>query len=329
MANFLKTGTTTHNVIIEKSFKVGVTGFDDYGASTDSFTGNTGNQFWTGITPPNGGYTIYVTKPFQGPSIHIANDNNQCIFFLKSFGSTGSTISDVLAWADVQTNIWVVNADLTLADVPVTPTPTPTITFTPTPTITFTPTPSITPTITFTPTSTITPTPTISLTPTHTLTPTITPTISLTPSITPTSTITPTISLTPSVTPTITLTPTHTPTSTITSTPTNTPTPTSNITLTHAAYGSVGTDNPEVACTTLSGATVIGYVYTYGANGANPANGIIIYQVKTGNVLSFPLVQDINNPGQGYNVITWNNGTKYSFKTDSTGAINLLHQCGT
>jgi predicted GTPase len=76
----------------EKSFKVGITGLDDYGAATDSFTGNTGNQFWTGITPPNGGYTIYVAKPFQGPSIHIANDNNQCIFFLKSFGSTGSTI---------------------------------------------------------------------------------------------------------------------------------------------------------------------------------------------------------------------------------------------
>jgi hypothetical protein len=256
MANFLKTGTTTHNVIIEKSFKVGVTGFDDYGAATDSFTGNTGNQFWTGITPPNGGYTIYVAKPFQGPSIHIANDNNQCIFFLKSFGSTGSTISDVLAWADVQTNIWVVNADLTLADVPVTPTPTP----------------SITPT--------------------------------LTPTQTPTNT------------------PTHTPT------PTITPTPTSVTILSHRNYGSVGTTDPEVACTSIMTPPERGgYTYSYVSDGMTPTNGIILYQINMGGgVLINPAV---GIPNQGYNVFTWNSGTKYSYKTDSNGAIISLHECGT
>jgi hypothetical protein len=74
--------------------------------------------------------------------------------------------------------------DVTFDMVPLTPTPTPTIT----PTISLTP--SVTPTITRTPT--ITP----SITPTISITPSITPTISITPSITPT------ISITPSITPT-------------------------------------------------------------------------------------------------------------------------------
>jgi hypothetical protein len=246
MANYLKTGTTTHNVVIEKSFKVGITGLDDYGAATDSFTGNTGNQFWTGITPPNGGYTIYVAKPFQGPSIHIANDNNQCIFFLKSFGSTGSTISDVLAWADAQTNIWVVNADLTLADVPVTPTPTP------------------------------------SVTPTHTPTPT----------------------------------------------PTITPTPTSVTILSHRTYGSVGTVYPQVACATLTTpSSPASYLYSYASDGMTPVNGIILYQLNINGVLDSPFISDLSNPAVGYSVFNWNNGAKYTFKTDTNGAIGLLNLC--
>jgi hypothetical protein len=86
--------------------------------------------------------------------------------------------------------------------VPVTPTPTPSIT----PTSTQTPTPSITPTQTITPTNTGTPTqtPTNTQTPTKTgtPTPTQTPTNTQTPSITPTNTQTPTKTATPTPTPT-------------------------------------------------------------------------------------------------------------------------------
>lgn len=146
MANYIKTGTTSQTVTTKGSFKVGVGGLDDYGPS--SLKG-----FYKGITPPVGGYTIYMAKDTQGPSIHVAYDDNQAIFFLKSFGSTGSTISDVLSWANNQTNIWVTTADLTISDFP---TPTPTVTTTPT----HTPTPTITPTHTPTPTRTLTPTPT-------------------------------------------------------------------------------------------------------------------------------------------------------------------------
>ena len=136
--------------------------------------------------------------------------------------------------------------------VPLTPTPTPTVTTTPTVTPTITLTPTITPTITLTPTLTQTPTPTptticqfglsvVVLTPTPTPTSTVTVTPTITPSVTPTITITP--SLTPTQTPTpttvcefglsvIVLTPTPTPTVTQTQTPTITPsiTPTNTVT---------------------------------------------------------------------------------------------------
>jgi hypothetical protein len=109
MANYLKTGTTSQAVTTKGSFKVGVIGSDDYGP-----TSSTG--FYKGITPPVGGYTIYVAKASQGPSIHVAYDDAQAIFFLKSFGATGSTISQVLAWSNVQTNIWTTSANLTSSD---------------------------------------------------------------------------------------------------------------------------------------------------------------------------------------------------------------------
>ena len=139
MSNYIKSGLTTNIVsATRKNFRVGVSGADDYGP-----TNKTG--FYKGITPPVGGYTIYVGKETQGPSIHVANDDEQCIFFLKSFGSTGITISDVLAWADNQENIWVASADLTISDIiNITPSITPTQTITPsiTPTQTITPTPT-------------------------------------------------------------------------------------------------------------------------------------------------------------------------------------------
>jgi len=95
-----------------------------------------------------------------------------------------------LSAADIADNDYI-NRDLTFAFdvtfdmVPLTPTPTPTIT----PTISLTPTqtPTTTRTPTQTPTTTRTPTVTPSITPTISITPSITPTISITPSITPTS----------------------------------------------------------------------------------------------------------------------------------------------
>lgn len=110
MPNYIKTsgGTSLRIATRNTNFKIGVGGSDDYGPT--SVTG-----FYAGITPPINGYTIYVHRD-GGPSIHIANDDSQCIFYLKSFGATGETINEVLSWSTGRTDIWVQTDDLTSSD---------------------------------------------------------------------------------------------------------------------------------------------------------------------------------------------------------------------
>jgi hypothetical protein len=136
--NHIKFGSSDITSSTRGGFKVGVKGGADYGPTSDT-------GFWNGVKPPVGGYTIYVDKVSQGPSIHVASDNAQCIGMLLQMGATGSTIENVLAWADGQANMAVLSAELTLGDLPggSTPTSTP-IPATSTPTPTPTPTPTTT-----------------------------------------------------------------------------------------------------------------------------------------------------------------------------------------
>jgi hypothetical protein len=144
---------------------------------------------------------------------------------------------------------------LQVARVPVTPSPTASVTATlnqtPTATPTNTITPSITPTIT--PTNTLTPTVTPTVTPTNSITPTTTATFGLTPSATPTNTNT----QTPTVSTTVTNTPSNTTTNTVT--PTNTATPTNTRTVTPTTTPTrTQTPTPSVTC---SGSTVTCYEF--------------------------------------------------------------------
>ena len=209
--NYIKlSGSTELTSAKRKNFTIGVMGSDDYGPS--SITG-----FYCGIEAPVDGYTIYSINESQNLIINVAHNDQECIVVLRLLGSTGTTIIDVIEWADTQQNVWVVKygEELTSEDLIELPTTTPTST--PTPTPTSTPIPTSTPTNTPTPTSTsIPPTSTPTSTPTP---PTSTPTSTPTP--TPTSTsIPPTSTPTPTITP---IPPTSTPIPP-TSTPTTTPT---------------------------------------------------------------------------------------------------------
>jgi hypothetical protein len=106
MSNCIAHGASGYKSKLQGNQSFGVSGYADYGPS--SATG-----FYNGITPPSGGYTIYVDRTTGGPSIHVAYNDTQCIFFLKSFGSTGTSITDVLTWASGQSNIYVATADFT------------------------------------------------------------------------------------------------------------------------------------------------------------------------------------------------------------------------
>jgi hypothetical protein len=109
--NHFKFGASGISSATRGGFSVGVKEGADYGPT--SLTG-----FWNGITPPVGGYTIYVDKASQGPSIHVASNDAQCIGMLLAMGATGSTIGDVLAWVNNQSNMAILTAELTLGDLP-------------------------------------------------------------------------------------------------------------------------------------------------------------------------------------------------------------------
>ena len=133
-----------------------------------------------------------------------------------------------------EASVWLTDNGFWNSFIPVTPTPTETLSVTATPTQTPTQTSTQTPTTTTTLTATQTPTTTTTLTatptPTSTQTPTTTTTLTATP--TQTSTQTPTTTTTLTATPTQTSTPTQTQTSTPTQTRTQTPTTTTTLTAT-------------------------------------------------------------------------------------------------
>jgi hypothetical protein len=147
--NYIKlSGSTELTFTKRKNFTIGVMGSDDYGPS--SITG-----FYCGVEAPVDGYTIYSINEMESLTINVAYNDQQCIFLLGSLGSTGTTIVDVMEWANTQQNVWVVKygEELTPEDLIELPTTTPTSTsIPPTSTPTSTPIP---------PTSTPTSTPTI------------------------------------------------------------------------------------------------------------------------------------------------------------------------
>ena len=147
------------------------------------------NYSWSGTWTSNTYYEVNTFVKYENIA-YVSTNSFQ--------GSTTPPPLDMSNW-----NVFVIGYQ-----VPVTPTPTPTIPETPTPT------PSVTTTVTNTPSHT----PVGSPTNTPSVTETPTPTVTETPTGTPNETTTPT--------PTVTETPTGTPSETTTPTPTITPTPT-------------------------------------------------------------------------------------------------------
>lgn len=105
MPNVFKSGNTlTNGCIYKGQFTIGVNPNVEYGPTNIT-------SFYNGITPSSGGYTIYVNKASQGPSIRTPANDSECISILLGLGSTGSTISNVLDWASQQPDIMVSNID--------------------------------------------------------------------------------------------------------------------------------------------------------------------------------------------------------------------------
>lgn len=105
MPNAVKRNTETESLSLKKgNFYIGTL---DVGKGPTSTTG-----FWNGITPPRGGYTIYVYKASNGPSIYVASNDSELVSFTnKIAGASYTTAAQCLAYFAEQTDSFVLNKD--------------------------------------------------------------------------------------------------------------------------------------------------------------------------------------------------------------------------
>lgn len=109
--NYIKIGSSSINSLSVGDFNIGVKGGADYGPTSDT-------GFYNGIVPPVGGYTIYVSKMSQGPSIHVPRTDEECLYYLNKYGANATNISDALTWAGTQSNLLVRTSEYNLGDLP-------------------------------------------------------------------------------------------------------------------------------------------------------------------------------------------------------------------
>jgi hypothetical protein len=105
MPNSFKYSTSAETLALKKgSFWVG-TGSSDKGP-----TSTTG--YYNGIIPPAGGYTIYLNKSNQGPSIYVAYSDTELINLTnKIAGTSYSTVNECLNYFAGQSDKLVTNKD--------------------------------------------------------------------------------------------------------------------------------------------------------------------------------------------------------------------------
>lgn len=105
MSNPIKYSTGSETLALKKgNFYIG-TGDVDKGP-----TESTG--YWNGISPPTSGYTIYLNKESQGPSIYIANNDTELINITNQISGQNYTgVTQCLLYFTSQNDKMVVNSD--------------------------------------------------------------------------------------------------------------------------------------------------------------------------------------------------------------------------
>jgi hypothetical protein len=105
MPNAIKYNVSAETLALKKgNFYIGT---GDVGKGPTSSTG-----FYNGITPPSGGYTIYLNKETGGPSIYTVTTEAQIVSLTNSIGSQNFTTSgQCLNWFATQTDKMIFNRD--------------------------------------------------------------------------------------------------------------------------------------------------------------------------------------------------------------------------
>jgi energy-coupling factor transporter ATP-binding protein EcfA2 len=105
MPNSIKYSVSAQTLALKKgNFWVGT---GDVGKGPTSTT-----DYYNGVTPPAGGYTIYLNKASQGPAIYTVGSDAALISLSNRIaGQTFETAAAALAWFATQTDKMVFNAD--------------------------------------------------------------------------------------------------------------------------------------------------------------------------------------------------------------------------
>jgi hypothetical protein len=105
MPNAIKYNTVAETLALKKgNFYIGT---GDVGKGPTSSTG-----YYNGITPPSGGYTIYLNKESNGPSIYTVTTEAQMVSLTNTIGSQNFTTSgQCLNWFATQTDKMIFNID--------------------------------------------------------------------------------------------------------------------------------------------------------------------------------------------------------------------------
>jgi hypothetical protein len=105
MSNPIKYSTGTESLALKKgNFYIGT---GDVGKGPTSSTG-----YYNGISPPSGGYTIYLNKETGGPSIYTASNDSELIGLTNSIAGTSyTTANECLVYFAGQTDKMVLNRD--------------------------------------------------------------------------------------------------------------------------------------------------------------------------------------------------------------------------
>ena len=105
MPNAIKYNTSAETLALKKgNFWIGT---GDVGKGPTSSTG-----YYNGITPPSGGYTIYLNKASGGPSIYTVNNDSQLIGLTNSIaGASYTTVNQCLNYFNGQSDKMCMNRD--------------------------------------------------------------------------------------------------------------------------------------------------------------------------------------------------------------------------
>jgi energy-coupling factor transporter ATP-binding protein EcfA2 len=105
MPNSIKYNVSTETLALKKgNFWIGT---GDVGKGPTNVTG-----YYNGITPPAGGFTIYLNKETSGPSIYTVSTEAQLVSLTNTIGAQSFTTSgQCLNWFATQTDKMIFNID--------------------------------------------------------------------------------------------------------------------------------------------------------------------------------------------------------------------------